>query len=324
MSLSPFIYTKIERFVMKKFLNKKVAIAFVAIFGVLSIAFALNVVQSSPKDSFGRNLLPSDLSIEEFSELQKLQNKEISEKELEKIQAKLEKHYDEVLSKTLTNDEIVYFYQDILKDTAPNATIRVKKRERVLETDYEKVIMEIDVLGQKIDDLVFVNGPYLLPDIIDVPTKKSLKEGDLAQLNKAKSQVFEERALEALKDEKRLVSLGKKGVNGQEIFVFSDPECPYCRRHLESVDEKFIENNRIHFVFTTVHGKSAFEKVALIWKETQNKRSDKDKLKIIKKYYENGVNYKTPSDKEVKEAEKLLAKYTNLGLKGVPFIIEVK
>ncbi|HED6149774.1 TPA: hypothetical protein R5W83_002087, partial [Campylobacter coli] len=74
---------------------------------------------------------------------------------------------------------------------------------------------------------------------------------------------------------------------------------------------------------TPVHGKSAFEKSALIYKESKRAKSDDEKIAILNKYYDANINsYPKVSDSELKEVISLYEKYRSLGLSATPTIIK--
>ncbi|EPN1533411.1 thioredoxin fold domain-containing protein, partial [Campylobacter upsaliensis] len=66
------------------------------------------------------------------------------------------------------------------------------------------------------------------------------------------------------------------GSGKKEIFVFSDPECPYCKKHLQKLDENYLKEHKVHFIFFTIHNN--FNLIAGLYKELENKQNDKEKL----------------------------------------------
>lgn len=120
--------------------------------------------------------------------------------------------------------------------------------------------------------------------------------------------------------ETMVIALGDK--NKPAIYVFSDPECPYCREHLAQIDNE-LKNYQVNYILTPVHGKSAFEKSALIYKEAKKAKNDKEKIAILNKYYDANIkNYPKVSDAELKEVFSLYEKYRSLGLSATPTIIK--
>ena len=78
-------------------------------------------------------------------------------------------------------------------------------------------------------------------------------------------------------------------------------------------------------MFTPVHERSSLEKSVLIYNETAKVKSDAEKIKILKKYYDENVKYEQKvSDAEVARIDELKTKYFGAGIKGVPFIVKEK
>ena len=223
----------------------------------------------------------------------------------------------------VSNESIINFYKERLNPMTPNVKVEVLERTSLGENGFERVTLEISAIGEKVKEVVFTNGNFLFPDIVDAVNNFSYREDFQKQLAENEKIVFEQKMLNVLKDEANIVSIGDK--NKPEIYVFSDPECPYCRKHLEGID-KVLEKNRVNFVFVSVHGRSAFEKIANIYKETADgffgSKSDAKKLEVIRKYYAESVNYKQPTEEEYKAALDLTEKYKNAGLRAVPTTIE--
>lgn len=221
-----------------------------------------------------------------------------------------------------SNEDIIKFYESTLKLQYPSAKVSVLKRDKVAKTGFESVELGIEIDGQKQKEILFTKDDLVVPDIIDIKEKISYRnEYEMAEFMQSKLE-FENKALKALKDEKQIIKIGdsKKPL----VYVFTDPECPYCRQHLKNIKEE-LKNNQIAFIITPVHPKSAFEKAALIYKEAANAKTDAQKIAIFEKYYDENIkNYDKVSDKELKAMYALFDKYKNLGLRSVPTIIEAK
>lgn len=221
-----------------------------------------------------------------------------------------------------SNEEISKFYESTLKLQYPSAKVSVLKREKVPNTDFESVELGIEINGQKQNEILFTKGDLIVPDIIDIKEKISYRnEYEMAQFVQSKLE-FENKALKALQNEKYIIKIGD--ASKPLVYVFTDPECPYCRQHLKGLRED-LKTQQIAFIITPVHPKSAFEKAALIYKETANAKTDAQKIAIFEKYYDENIkSYPKVSDKELKAMYALFDKYKNLGLRSVPSIIEAK
>jgi len=130
--------------------------------------------------------------------------------------------------------------------------------------------------------------------------------------------------------QKLLTQLPKNGIlkleNGKDktIAVISDPECPYCRKELDTIEEKLKESN-IYMIFAPVHDKAAFIKSELIYQKAANAKTNAEKIKIIKEYFDPKVKL-SAKDMEIKPTitEKNAEVIFGSGLvKGVPFVFEV-
>ena len=74
-----------------------------------------------------------------------------------------------------------------------------------------------------------------------------------------------------------------------------------------------------------MHERSSLEKSVLIYNEAAKAKNDAEKIKIMRKYYDENVKYdQKVSDAEVARIEELKSKYFGAGIKGVPFIVREK
>ncbi|TEY00735.1 thioredoxin fold domain-containing protein [Campylobacter sp. US33a] len=219
---------------------------------------------------------------------------------------------------------IIEFYQNKIKAVFPDAETKVDivSIEKIPNMNFEKVIVNIKLGEQEKQDIFFKQGNIIMPDIVDLKSQISYKEKFRNEIKIKNVKKIEKALLELAQKETKKISLGDK--SKPEIYVFSDPECPYCRRHLAKIDN-ILKTNRIHFIFTTVHGESAFEKIALIYKEASKAKDDNEKLKIIKHYYDSKTtDYSKVDEKLIQEAKDLLKKYSSAGLESVPTIIKAE
>lgn len=219
----------------------------------------------------------------------------------------------------LTNLEIIAFYEDMLRLQVPNIKVSVAKREKI-DKHYERVELSIRAGSEEMRELLFVRDDYIFPDIIDVGAEKSYRADFEEQRRSAAKAEFDKKVKAVLKDEPHKIAIGdnKKPV----MYVFSDPECPYCRQQLENV-ENDLKKYQVVYVLTTVHGESALQKVAQIYTEIASAKTDSQKLAIMRKYYApNAATPKAPK-KAYEEAVKIYEKYAKLGLRSVPtFVLE--
>ncbi|TQR34405.1 hypothetical protein DMB92_00090 [Campylobacter sp. MIT 99-7217] len=221
-----------------------------------------------------------------------------------------------------SNEEIIKFYSQIVQTQLPKAKVSIIKRQKVQNSDIESVELKISSPDGELTELLFTKDKFIFPELIDIKEGISYRqEFEMNKFQEAKL-AFEKKALAELKKEKLIISLGDK--NKPKMYVFSDPECPYCRQHLANIEAE-LKTHQIDFVFTPVHDKSAFEKSALIYKESKNAKSDAEKIAIFRKYFDPKLqNYPKVSEQELKQMTDLFSKYQKLGLRAVPAIINDK
>ena len=208
-----------------------------------------------------------------------------------------------------TDKEILEYYKHRLNNeyNTNNTKLSIVSRQKISNSGFEKVIVRIEAKGSSVEDIIFTKDKILTPDLIKQKQDKVSSE-------------FKRKALNLLKDEKMFISIGDE--KKPTMYVFSDPECPYCRRHLRTIEED-LKTYRIKFILTPVHPDSAFDKAYLIYKESKEAKNDDEKLKIMRKYYSEDIDiYPEVLDSQRQEIVKLFDKYFKLGLRGVPTIIK--
>ena len=223
-------------------------------------------------------------------------------------------------TKALSNNEIIAFYEAMFKTQMPQAELFINKREK-LSNGFESVELVIKVKDKESSEIVFVKDDFIFPDVIDVKNQKSFRqEFEVKQYQSARMN-FEKNAKIALQNETQIITLGES--KKPKLYVFSDPECPFCRQHLADI-EKELESYQINFVLTTVHGDSAFKKVAQIYTECKKAQSDSAKIAILRKYYAEKAPIPKVTPKAYNEAVALYEKYAHIGLRSVPTFIEME
>lgn len=221
-----------------------------------------------------------------------------------------------------TDKEILEYYKHRLNNeyNTNNTKLSIVSRQKISNSGFEKVIVRIEAKGSSVEDIIFTKDKILTPDLINAQNFKSLRADFFKQKQDKVSSEFKRKALNLLKDEKMFISIGDE--KKPTMYVFSDPECPYCRRHLRTIEED-LKTYRIKFILTPVHPDSAFDKAYLIYKESKEAKNDDEKLKIMRKYYSEDIDiYPEVLDSQRQEIVKLFDKYFKLGLRGVPTIIK--
>lgn len=222
-------------------------------------------------------------------------------------------------NKNLSNEEIIAFYEAIFKTQMPEAKLSINKREK-LSGGFESVELVIAVANRQSSEVLFVKDGYIFPDVIDVANQKSFREEQETKQYLDARANFEKNAKIALQNETQIITLGED--KKAKIYVFSDPECPFCRQHLNNIEQE-LQNYQINFVLTTVHGENAFKKVAQIYTEAKNAKSDKAKIAILRKYYDEKAPTPKVRQEAFNEAVALYEKYAQMGLRSVPVFIEM-
>lgn len=210
-------------------------------------------------------------------------------------------------------DVINFLKKQIPPQIVDTLKIKVINRDNIKDSKMEAITLEIKSPKRTDKVVFFSDGKFIMKDIVDLKTGESY------------AKTLQEKELKlALKDEKKenFVFLGdaKKPL----ITIFSDPECPYCRKEVVKLT-KMLESNSIRMIFTPVHKRPSLEKSHLIYKITKTQKTDAEKIATIQKYFAENVKIEEKvTDAEVKVIEDLRKKYFSVGLKGVPFIVKEK
>lgn len=215
----------------------------------------------------------------------------------------------------ITDEEILSIYGN-----APaGVEIKVSERVPVKEIkDCEAVFIGIFSKGELAqEDLLFVKDDLILPDIIDVKNKTFYKEKiqknrTYKNIAKLYEKELPENIIKIGNDEKK-----------PTMLIFTDAECPYCRREMSVIEER-LKSYNIEIIMTSVHKESGHAKSFLIYKEMKDAKTDADKIKILTKYYDEkmGPQISKVTQDDIKKAEKLALKYQTSGVNAVPFIVD--
>ena len=176
----------------------------------------------------------------------------------------------------------------------------------------------IKLNGEKLPLYVDSSGRYLLlgsgnglSQIIDLQTKENLTQKEIQELNKLSQE--EVKAL----DKYVAFTYGKKG---KVVYLFTDPECPFCQR-LEPTLKKLADEGKIQvkvILFPLPFHPHAREKAVAIvchhigWKGLRGSYWTDEKMKNLSKWQ------CKEGQKLVKESIKIGQKY---GVSGTPTMI---
>ncbi len=211
---------------------------------------------------------------------------------------------------------------DFFKNQVPKEVkIEVVKSEKLKQLPkFELVTIKLSEKEKSQEIKMFYQDGVLIPEIINLKTKKPM----MAEIEKA-SRLQALKRIYSKESENSIIKLGNDPKK-ETLVIFTDPECPYCRKELGEV-EKRLEKNNLKLVLTTVHGESALKKCSLVYKHMYNAKNDEEKIKILRKYYSPDVNItgEQVSKEEVEKMLKFKEKYMNSGaIKGVPAVFKEK
>lgn len=221
-----------------------------------------------------------------------------------------------IFSESEKIERIKNFYKEKLKNIDNLQIDFIKKIPANEDLKFDAFIFNftIDKLHQK--EILFVKDNYFFSDFGNLENLKTSKE----KIQKIIEKENNENILNELENDKEfIITLG----NGQkEQFIFSDPLCPFCKESLLKIDEEFLKNHTIHFIFVSVHGEAGFNRANLIYENVKKANDDLEKLEIIKNYFEDNINQEPIFAEKSITLKNLFDKYQQLGVNFVPFIIE--
>lgn len=195
-------------------------------------------------------------------------------------------------------------------------TVKIGKVVQVEGTKFEMVELQFMKDNQVVqNDFMFTQDNIMTPDLIDLKTKKSYRDelSKQAAVNKI-SGVYKSESLD------NIIKIGDDPKK-DTMVIFTDPECPYCRKELANIEDELKKHN-VEIVLISVHGDTAFDKINQIYKEAPNAKTDKEKIDLLRKYYANKAEAPKSSVEEMKKNRELSNKYFNAGIQGVPYKVE--
>lgn len=274
---------------MKNHLNKGIKVKSVKFIVKLGLALGITLVFNACSDKTTQKKL-------EF--LNSLGESKLSFSENEKI------------------ERIKAFYREKLHSIEDFKIDFVEKIKANGDLEFDAYVFNFSVNGQTQKEILFVKDNFFFSDFASMETLSTSKEKTIKILEKETNT----RIIEALREDKDfIVTLGS---GNKEVFIFTDPLCPFCKEHLEKIDDNYLKNHTLHFIFVSVHGEAGFNRANLIYENIQNAQNDIEKLEIIKNYYKDSINQEPLFAQKSSDLKILFDKYTNLGINYVPYIIE--
>lgn len=209
----------------------------------------------------------------------------------------------------LTNEEILSLFAHAKTD---GVKVEVESRKSLPQADgIEVVVVKFSKGDQSQKDIVFTKGDFIYPEIIDPKKQMSYKNFySFEMLKSSIASVYKQEKAE------NILKIGNDK-NKDTLVVFTDPECPFCRMEANAIEET-LKTYNVEMIFTPIKGQEAAEKAALILQNSKGK-NDKDKIKIVKKYYADSTKVDAKIDSKVYDnIETSAKKYFNAGLSSVP------
>lgn len=223
----------------------------------------------------------------------------------------------------LSDNDVLSLYQDIIKQ---GASVKIVEKSTLPGSKIEQRIIEIKMGDASKKDIVFSDDKFVFADVIDPKTMTSYYNQFEEKQTKEMQTQGRKNLANLLKtyDKSKIVNLGNDKAK-KSVFVFTDPLCPYCRMALNQIEEQ-LKNSNLKLIFTPIpsHGEEAVAKSLAILKEIKTAKNDKDKIAILRKYYdEKAPMPKNITKSQIENETKIIAKFFQTGaISGVPAYIE--
>ncbi|MBO7370218.1 MAG: thioredoxin fold domain-containing protein [Campylobacter sp.] len=196
--------------------------------------------------------------------------------------------------------------------------IKVVERIPVNGLDgYEAVILEVSQGDFKQEEILISKDDLIFPEVFNIKEKISYVSGIKEQRKIVNlSKTYNSESAE------NIIKLGDDK-NKPTMLIFTDAECPYCRKEMEQIEERLKAWN-LEIIMTSVHGNSGHSKSYMIYKDIKNAKTDADKIKVLRKYYDEKLpsQEKEAGAENVAKMQALAAKYHAAGVNSVPYRFE--
>ena len=182
------------------------------------------------------------------------------------------------------------------------------------------VVLEIEIEGLRDSKKLSKKNRFMLYDEIVQNAIKEIQNFNETAKGKKLNEIFKSIP------ENRYVNLKSTGNNVKKtLVVVTDPECPYCRNEMKTIEEK-LKDHHIKIILAPVGARTAFVKSQIAMDKIKEAKSDKEKISILREVYAD--SYKIPENlrnqptKLIDEnAEKI---YSSGLIRGVPFVFEME
>lgn len=225
------------------------------------------------------------------------------------------------LSASKISDDTALFLKSLAaKD---GIEIEVVKTSNVPNSDFEmiefNIVYDNKIIGQ---DVFFSNGKLATPTLFDMHKKLDLKADFIAQKEKEKTDVIISELGGFLnKYSNVVINLGSHPGNAATV-VFTDPDCPWCRKHLETIrDDLQTQNIKLVLLPLPMHI-DAMDKSIEILEKIKNKKTDEEKIKLLEEYFTDDVKFKKADKEKTENYEKIVKEIFEMGVRSTPSIFQ--
>jgi thiol:disulfide interchange protein DsbC len=156
----------------------------------------------------------------------------------------------------------------------------IDSRKNLPNTNFEEIKIKMSDGENSAYIALYSDGAYIFPDVIDIKNKISY----LANFENAQAKIAIENATKKLGEliksmpKDSIISIGNDK-NKETKYLFTDPDCPYCRQDLELIEAK-LKNTNLKIILAPVsnHGIPAIKKSIAILNEAKSLGITKEEL----------------------------------------------
>ncbi|MDO7253266.1 hypothetical protein [Helicobacter cappadocius] len=139
------------------------------------------------------------------------------------------------------------------------------------------------------------------------------------EITKHNDNIREKSVLEVFKKHNDKV-IKLEGKNKSKItYMVVDPNCPYCHQEIQKLGET-LENSNVYMLVIGALGMDSVKKAATFYEEIKDKKSQKDKIKLIHEAFEK--SYKPKGGVDISKMMIIGRELAQAGVNAVPYIIK--
>ena len=193
---------------------------------------------------------------------------------------------------------------------------------KIEEINKNTAIAIISANGRDLPVFTNEDGSFFMAEYFGLGVKADQDKAlafmkDFVNEQKAKQQG---KLLNDVKDVNAAVTLKGNPKARSSLYIFTDPNCPYCRDEMGKIDEQLKEYKEVNLLFVGVIKADSALKSADLISALAKKKDTKAALKMIREVYSDGY---TPKSKEMsKEVAKFNQVMVNNRIQGVPYKFE--